>query len=340
MPRKHQLRSGSYRIQAYDYTDDSGKRHYKSFTAPSMKEAKALRNEWQLRRRNEPKQEDLRIADAVGRYIALKEPVLSPATVRGYETIIRTHLRGDFGRLRLSEVDSKAAQYWISELAKERTPKTVKNAYGLISATLAMFAPDVRLSVQLPASKKPDLYCPSDDDIRALLEQLRDDPELELAVLLAAFGPLRRGEVCALEDTDIRGNVIRISKSMVEGPGGVWSIKGPKTAGSYRSVEYPDSVIAKIPRRRGRIILSNPDQISRRFRHAIDKSGLPHFRFHDLRHYGASIMHAIGVPDQYIMQRGGWSSDSVMRSVYRNVIDLESAKQNRRIVQHFGAISR
>ena len=31
----------------------------------------------------------------------------------------------------------------------------------------------------------------------------------------------------------------------------------------------------------------------------------------------------IGVPDQYIMQRGGWSSDNVMKSVYRNVIDLE-----------------
>uniref|UniRef100_UPI002ED4C02F hypothetical protein n=1 Tax=Enterocloster clostridioformis TaxID=1531 RepID=UPI002ED4C02F len=46
-------------------------------------------------------------------------------------------------------------------------------------------------------------------------------------------------------------------------------------------------------------------------------------------------MHAIGIPDQYILQRGGWASDNVMKTVYRNVIDLESVKQNRKINEHF-----
>ena len=36
---KHRLPSGSVRIQAYDYTDDSGKKHYRSFTAPTLAEA-------------------------------------------------------------------------------------------------------------------------------------------------------------------------------------------------------------------------------------------------------------------------------------------------------------
>lgn len=49
-------------------------------------------------------------------------------------------------------------------------------------------------------------------------------------------------------------------------------------------------------------------------------------------------MHAIGVPDQYILQRGGWISDNVMKSVYRNVIDLEKAKQDRKINEHFGGM--
>ena len=46
-------------------------------------------------------------------------------------------------------------------------------------------------------------------------------------------------------------------------------------------------------------------------------------------------MHAIGIQDQYIMARGGWKTDSVMKSVYRNVIDLEAAKQNKKINNHF-----
>ena len=31
-------------------------------------------------------------------------------------------------------------------------------------------------------------------------------------------------------------------------------------------------------------------------------------------------MHAIGIPDQYIMARGGWSSDTVLKQIYRGTI--------------------
>lgn len=66
----------------------------------------------------------------------------------------------------------------------------------------------------------------------------------------------------------------------------------------------------------------------------INNAKLPHFRFHGLRHYVASIMHAIGVPDQYIMQ-WEWTTDGVMKRVYRNTIDRETAKQTQKINSHF-----
>lgn len=47
----------------------------------------------------------------------------------------------------------------------------------------------------------------------------------------------------------------------------------------------------------------------------MKKLDIPHFRFHDLRYYSASIMHAIGVPDVYIMERGGWSSDKTLKKI-------------------------
>ena len=59
------------------------------------------------------------------------------------------------------------------------------------------------------------------------------------------------------------------------------------------------------------------------------------FRFHDLRHYSASIMHAIGIPDQYIMARGGWKTDTVLKAVYRNVINDEQKKFTDKINSHF-----
>lgn len=63
----------------------------------------------------------------------------------------------------------------------------------------------------------PDLYCPSDDDIKKLLKHVAGT-DLEIAILLAAFGPMRRGEICALESSDIKGSKVSVTKSMVMGP--------------------------------------------------------------------------------------------------------------------------
>ena len=78
--RKGQLASGNFRVQVYDYTDDTGKRHYQSFTAPTRAEAEALANDWREHRRQ--LKEAITVRAAVGRYIDLKAPVLSPSTVR------------------------------------------------------------------------------------------------------------------------------------------------------------------------------------------------------------------------------------------------------------------
>lgn len=332
MAKAKKLPSGNWRCQVFDHVDVNGKRHYKSFTASTKREAEFLAAEWAAGKALE-QPENITLYDAITKYIDMKRNVLSPSTVLGYEAMQKNYFQ-EIGLTRLQELDNTALQVWISELSKRLRPKTVRNIHGLLASTLDMFSPDFRLKTTLPAKKKPELYTPSDDDIKKLLQHIAGT-ELEIAVLLAAFGPMRRGEICALTADDIHGNIVDVNKSMVLGPNGLWSVKQPKTYGSYRSIQYPDFVINKIKGTEGRIIKATPNQISNRFKRAVIYSHLPHFRFHDLRHYAASIMHAIGVPDQYILQRGGWSSDNVMKTVYRNVIDLESTKQNKKILKHF-----
>ena len=50
---------------------------------------------------------------------------------------------------------------------------------------------------------------------------------------------------------------------------------------------------------------------------------MEHIRFHDLRHLNASVMLALGIPDKYAMERGGWSSTSIMKSVYQHTFTAE-----------------
>lgn len=335
--KKNELPSGSYRCQVLDYTDPDGKRHYKSFTAPTKSEAQFLAAQWKTNRVEEEKP-SLTVYEAVERYINIKVNVLSPSTIAGYKRMHKNYFSNEFGRTDLEDLKNKDIQIWVGNLADRLSPKTVRNVNGLFQASIEMFLPDFRFTTTLPARTRPELYCPSDQDIKKLLSNIKGT-ELEIAVLLAAFGPLRRGEICALTDKDIKGNIVSVSKSMVLGPDREWIIKQPKTFGSYREVEFPDFVIERIKGIRGRIVTASPDNVSERFRRALEAAGLPHFRFHDLRHYSASIMHAIGVPDQYILQRGGWASDNVMKSIYRNTIDLEKARQTKKIKKHFEKLS-
>lgn len=334
MANAKKLKSGSYRIQAYDYTDAEGKRHYRSFTAATKREVQLMVAEWKASHRKR-KPEEITVYAAVERYIAAKRNVLSPSTVRSYESYKRNYFMGDFGALKLPALSNRAVQVWISDIAENLSPKTVRNAYGLLAAALEMFAPEFTLKITLPAKIKPELYCPSDDDVKKLLEHIKGT-DLEIAVMLAAFGPFRRGEICALTDEDIVGNRVIVRKSMVRTPEGEWVIKPcPKTYGSYREIEMPDFVINRIRNIKGPIVKITPTRITNKFIRVMSSLDIPRFRFHDLRHYSASIMHSIGVPDQYILQRGGWISDNVMKSVYRNVIDMEAKKQTQKINEHF-----
>ena len=182
--RKNSLPSGNFRVLALDYTDPDGKRHYKSFTARTKKEARMLADEWKLSKKRN-RAENISVRVAVQRYKDMKAAVLSPSTLRGYAGLLRTHFQGDFGSTRLNELNSQIVQIWISDLSKRLSPKTVRNAYALLTAALDMFAPDLSIRVQLPARKHPELYCPNDTDIQRLLAESAGT-DLEIAILLAA----------------------------------------------------------------------------------------------------------------------------------------------------------
>lgn len=223
----------------------------------------------------------------------------------------------------------------MNEFAKDHSPKSTKNAYGLIRAVLDAFAPDIRLRITLPQAIPHDLYVPSDDDIKAVIEYFcENDKDMELAVYFAAFGTLRRSEICGLDAEDISGNSITVRRAMVDSGSDNWVIKTTKTVRSTRTIEMPEFVIEKCPKE-GRLVNLNPDQITHRFMRALRRLKIKSFRFHDLRHYSASIMHAIGVPDQYIMQRGGWSSDKTLKAIYRGTIEEYTQKYTDMTIAHF-----
>lgn len=327
--KKNELPSGNIRVQVYDYTDEAGKKHYKSFTAPTKAQAQALATEWKNHRRE--LKEVLTVSQACERYIEMKRNVLSPSTVRGYYTHLRQIQKFEISKVDLATVKNADLQKFVSAFALEHSPKSVKNAYSLITAAFSTFLPNFSPSVTLPQKIKVDSYTPSASDVQKLLDHC-ESPELKVAILFAAVGTMRRGEVCAVtfDDVDFEKRTVRINKAYSQSEEWRWVVRQTKTYESSRTVRMPQYVfdlIKTIHHDKNTVVGLTPNALYLRFEKALRDSGLPSFRFHDLRHYAASRMHAIGIPDRYIEAMGGWKPGStVLKRVYENVIDEEREK--------------
>ena len=338
MATAKKLPSGSYRCQIYDYTDDKGKRHYKSFTAKTKKEAEHMATAYKLDNVDTSKNSDIKLEDAMLNYCNMKSNILSPTTLVNYKRLIYNAFDG-YLRLPLSKFTPDLVQRWVNAYAVGRSPKTVKNAYGFLYAVLKAYYPNLHMNATLPQKVKTRLYVPTDADIKAIIEYFREkDRDMLIAVYLAAFGTLRRSEVCALTAEDVEDSIIHISKALVYTEGKDWTVKTTKTTSSTRDIDMPNFVIKELPTE-GRLVNLTPTQITQRFGRSLKKLDVPSFRFHDLRHYAASMMHALGVPDVYIMQRGGWASDSTLKKVYRGVMDDYKDKFTSKVVSHIENIS-
>ena len=337
MAKAKKLPSGQWRALVYSHTeliDGKQKRKYESFTADTKKEAEFLAAQF-AKNKNLIQSSKITVGDALERYIKSKEKVLSPSTIRGYKCISLNHLN-DLKDIYINKLTSEQIQKALQKEALSVSPKTTANIYGLLSATLDMFAPEKVFRVSLPQRTKKEHYIPNDTDIELLLDSIKGT-ELEKAVLLAAFGSLRRSEISPLTDKDIdfNNNTITVSKAMVNAPDATWRIKAPKTNAGYRSVVFPPFVIEHFKNTKGPLVQLTPQQITDRFTKALLKEHLPHFRFHDLRHYQASILHALNIPNKYIMKRGGWSSEAVLNGIYKHTLTDKEQEFNNIVINYF-----
>ena len=110
---------------------------------------------------------------------------------------------------------------------------------------------------------------------------------------------LRKGEITALlwSDLDIQNKTISVSKQYVKNPNGELTLSRPKTETSVRKVSIPQEAVDLLIAEHGKHPenpymfpspvtgeMYYPDSVVNLHKKILKDAGLPHIRFHDLRH--------------------------------------------------------
>lgn len=317
--------SGNWKVRVYDYTDEKGKKHYRAFTAPSKKEAELLAAEFSNGKKVSENR-DMTLRNAYDKYFEIKSNVLSPTTLRSYKGYSRNALQ-DLMPCKLSSLTQAKIQKSINSYAVSHSPKSVRNVHGLLSAVLTLFDVPIKLNTSLPQRIKKTPLLPSEAEIKAMLS-MSEGTDLERAILLGAYGTLRRSEVCALTKQDITANGIIVSKAFVENGQKEFVLKTTKTTESSRFVPLPENILERLKLApTDRIVNITPNAVSSAFKRlSIKTCGKP-YNFHLTRHFAATLYHSAGVSDHWIMEHGGWSNTATLHNIYVGSISEEEERQ-------------
>lgn len=337
-PKARKLPSGQWFCRVRVDGQDVG------ITRPTEKEAVAEAMAIKAGIKQANRIENITLERAMERYRQDRDGVLSPATLRGYK-IIQENRFPDLMKRPVSSLTFSIIQKAVNQEAKQYSPKTVRNSFGLLTAVLGEYRSDLDLSrIKLPQKEETDKRIYTPDELRKYLEHIRGS-DIELPVLLAVWLGLRRSEIIGLrwEDVDYKNGLLSIREALVQDENNEYQVKGTKTVKSRRTLPCPQYILELLSAQEqtgDRIVTTPPQTIRNRMVKAAESAGVPYIGLHALRHQNASIMLSLNIPDKYAMERGGWSSNKTMKDIYQHTMDDGKKQAAAAIDQYFEGITK
>ena len=314
VPKANKLPSGSWRIQLMV----NGRKY--SITEKDQKTCRQKAKEIYAGIEQEERS-PLLLKDAYERYINSNDGTLSPSTLRNYRVYARNYFQ-DLMNHRVTDLTHEMIQTAISKEAKAgKSPKTIRNAYSLLSVVLRKYRPRFRMDVKLPQKRPVEITIPTEEEIQKIWAAAKGT-KYELPILLASWLGLRASEIRGLKFEDVVDGRIHIQRAVVKGDEGLVE-KGPKSISGNRWIVCPATIMQLIeaqPHDSKYVLGKFSVDVYDGFLQVCKKAGVKPCRFHDLRHFAASEAHSLGVPDKYQMKRMGHKTDNMLKNVYQHTM--------------------
>ncbi|MBQ6531303.1 MAG: site-specific integrase [Clostridia bacterium] len=291
---------------------------------------------------------DTLFTDYIEEWLNNQKRFLKPSTVYGYTKIVENHILPYFKPKRIALIDlvpKHIQDYYYRMLDRGLSSATVKRHHSIIRKSLQeamelnMIPYNVADRTKLPKSKqfRATVY-----DKKTLMQLLSvsKGTTVESAVMITSYYGLRRDEIAGLmwSSVDLDRRIIRIERTRVTARGEVFQ-ESTKTLSSCRELpieqEMYDYLIALKQKQEDNRKFYGKDYcddgfvccfddgkplkvsyISHAFSTLLKENGLPHIRFHDLRHSIATILLSSGVSLKIIQEILGHSTLSTTANFY------------------------
>jgi integrase len=192
------------------------------------------------------------------------------------------------------------------------------------------------------APKKPIAYL-SERDVKRMLDATREHQFGPIFAVAVSTG-LRLGELLGLAWRDVHDGTLSVRQALSMDAVVLWALGEPKTPRSRRTIPLPLVARQALETQRTRqrfaqnaagtawqdrdgLVFTDavgrslrPENVSIQFSNALRAAGLPHVRFHDLRHTAATLMLAKGVPLAVISEWLGHSSIAITADQYAAIV--------------------
>jgi len=281
------------------------------------------------------------------------QPKVRERTYKTYREIVAKHLLPAFGQVKLQRLTAQQVQKLYQEkLSAGCAPSTVLQIHKLLRRALNHaiqvnhLAKNVCLLVQPPRVSQLSQQNPlTVEQAREFLKAALGDP-LEALYVLALTTGMRQGELLGLTwaDLDLTQGIVQVQRSLTRIPQQGVVLTELKTRGSRRRIELTDLAIESLTRHhlqqeamrrevgdkwleqdlvfcneRGKPLHAN-NLLRRSFHPLSEKIGLPHLRFHDLRHSTATLLLLQNVHPKIVQEILGHSKISVTLDTYSHVL--------------------